>query len=628
MILLICKNNDFFININEHIGLTTGRYEIILREMGFKYDPISKVYWLNGLMENRKKVNDMINFFDKKGIPMEISEEINGVKYSFEQEREIFTKSRQLGLQIKKGAYELIQKPPNFIRVLKPYQYLGINHLIAVNNGANFSVPGSGKTTMVYGAYDIWKELNQIDKILVIGPINSFCVWESEYKECFGKEIRSTRLIGNNRFGYYDNYARFELFLTSYQTASNDLVKLIKLLKKSRFLVVIDESHNIKKFENGLWADSMLNLAQFAEKRVICTGTPVPNSLLDLYSQMTFLWPNKQLLGEKNSFFHRYRNSRSINGLRELIHPFYIRVRKSDLDLPSPIEKRYFIEGSPIQMEINKAIEREIQNKYASLSSREILKIQEWKRAKIVRLMQVATNPGLLMHYSEEFKINPIMEGEMFNLIEKVQNYYSLEFPNKFGEVLVLAEEIINRGEKVIIWSNFIQNLLILYNHFKKKDIDRYLIYGRIPRDPNINEEFNREQQIKEFITNPNPTVLIANPAACAESISLHTHCHNAIYLDRSFNCGKYLQSLDRIHRIGLPKNIDTYYHHFITKNTIDEVIDLRLETKKRRMLNLIENDIPIGLNYDSGEWNNIVEFEKDFLEVLKYIKIKSQENK
>lgn len=625
MIQLTCENDILFIFINDHLELTTGRYEIILRSAGFHYDPQSKVFWMQEMLKNRKKVNDTINFLRKKKIPLNITEDILNLKDDYEQEKSNYSKYRHLGTQVKQDVFDLVRKPPNFVRILKPYQIMSVNHLVAVNNGANFSVPGSGKTTMVYGSYDIWKDLGEIDAILIIGPINSFYVWESEYEKCFGRSPFSARLIGNGRFGYYINYERFELFLTSYQTASNDLSRIIELLGKKKFLVVIDESHNVKRFNDGLWSESMLSLASYAEKRVICTGTPVPNGLIDLYTQMTFLWPNKQLLGEKNTFYYRYRNPENLAQLRDLIYPFYVRVRKSDLQLPEPIEHRIYIEGSPIQMEIYRAIEEEILNKYSSLSSHEILTIQEWKRAKIIRLMQVATNPGLLTHYSEEFGLNPIIDGELMNLVEKVDQYYDLEFPNKFGQVLLLANRLLNEGKKVIIWSNFIQNLLILYSHFEQNDIDRFMIYGGVPRDPNINDDFNREQQIREFKNNLNPCVLIANPAACAESISLHQDCHDSIYLDRTFNCAKFLQSLDRIHRIGLDPNVETNYYFFMTKNTIDEVIDNRLETKKLRMMNLIESDIPIGLDYEFDDWDKQREFDKDFKGVIKQIKIRYQ---
>lgn len=128
------------------------------------------------------------------------------------------------------------------------------------------------------------------------------------------------------------------------------------------------------------------------------------------------------------------------------------------------------------------------------------------------------------------------------------------------------------------------------------KEIKPFIIYGAIPKDESENVEFNREQQIKEFKEKKEPTILLANPAACAESISLHKICHHAIYLDRTFNCGQYMQSLDRIHRVGLRKDESVYYHILICSNTIDETIDRRLLEKQNSMNNILEDKrVPIG---------------------------------
>ena len=88
--------------------------------------------------------------------------------------------------------------------------------------------------------------------------------------------------------------------------------------------------------------------------------------------------------------------------------------------------------------------------------------------------------------------------------------------------------------------------------------------------------------------------VLIANPAACSEAISLHTTCQNAIYYDLSFNCAQYLQSLDRIHRVGGSEDKEVEYYFLQYVNTIDQRILENLNIKKERMYALIEKDYPI----------------------------------
>ena len=86
--------------------------------------------------------------------------------------------------------------------------------------------------------------------------------------------------------------------------------------------------------------------------------------------------------------------------------------------------------------------------------------------------------------------------------------------------------------------------------------------------------------------------VILANPAAVAESISLHKICKNAIYLDKSFNAAHYMQSKDRIHRVGLKKDDVVNYYYIFSKDSVDELIHSRLIMKEQRMLSVIEGKL------------------------------------
>ena len=90
--------------------------------------------------------------------------------------------------------------------------------------------------------------------------------------------------------------------------------------------------------------------------------------------------------------------------------------------------------------------------------------------------------------------------------------------------------------------------------------------------------------------------ILIANPAACAESISLHKTCSNAIYYDLSYNCAEYLQSLDRIHRVGGSEEKVSYYRFLQYADTFEHEILGNLTKKARRMADVIDQDFPLAL--------------------------------
>ena len=108
----------------------------------------------------------------------------------------------------------------------------------------------------------------------------------------------------------------------------------------------------------------------------------------------------------------------------------------------------------------------------------------------------------------------------------------------------------------------------------------------------------NRERNITEFKTRQDRPVLIANPAACSESISLHMVCHHAVYLERTFNCGQFLQSMDRIHRVGMPARVHPNYHIPILQCAIEQLVDRRLRKRQRLLYRLLEDDMPV-LGFD-----------------------------
>ena len=135
--------------------------------------------------------------------------------------------------------------------------------------------------------------------------------------------------------------------------------------------------------------------------------------------------------------------------------------------------------------------------------------------------------------------------------------------------------------------------------------------------DPND----NREKRIEEFKTS-NTNVLVANPASCAESISLHKHCQKALYLDRNFNGAQYMQSLARIHRIGMGK-IHPKYLMLLSEDSIDEDVDIRLTFKHEQMLNFLNDDFPVlSLDLDNTSVFGLKNEQKaDFEQYFKRIK-------
>ena len=122
-----------------------------------------------------------------------------------------------------------------------------------------------------------------------------------------------------------------------------------------------------------------------------------------------------------------------------------------------------------------------------------------------------------------------------------------------------------------------------------------------------MNPTFNRESELEKFKNNDDYNVLIAIPASLAESVSLHKQCHHAIYVDRTYNGGHYMQSLKRIHRVGL-KDIITSYYIIESKDCIDQEIAINLAEKKRNLdafynnSELVIQDLDTPADSEDGE--------------------------
>ncbi|MGH9878751.1 MAG: helicase-related protein, partial [Nitrososphaerales archaeon] len=198
--------------------------------------------------------------------------------------------------------------------------------------------------------------------------------------------------------------------------------------------------------------------------------------------------------------------------------------------------------------------------------------------------------PALLSQRCEEFELPPMNLRDL-DLREAIDHYAKYETPTKINTACRIAKEICGRGEKLIIWSTFIHNLNMIAKTIEQ--LNPVIVHGGVPFLASLDEDFSREILISRFRDDPQCMALIANPAACAESISLHKTCHHAIYLDRSFNCAHYIQSLDRIHRLGLPSDQKTNYYLLQSTGTIDSVVDNRLREKMRLMRDVIEDDLP-----------------------------------
>jgi len=499
--------------------------------------------------------------------------------------------------------------------------------------GIGYSLKGFVKTSIVYGAYTYLSNLppdhpKYVNKLFVIGPLSSFGPWENEYRECFERSPRSSRLSGGvppdirKRILYseLDNYRNAELLLSSYQNVPYDLDDIRYFLTRpwNKVMVVLDEAHKIKNSSGGVWADSVLSLARFCSSRVVLTGTPAPNGYEDLFNLFRFIWPDRNVI----QFHVQHLKDMSHNPfdpriaqMTDNISPFFIRIRKSDLEISDPIEKDPTIVPMGSRQD---RIYRFIEDKYIAYltgKSNDAWAKDTLSKARLLRLMQAASNPALLRNpldaalLDEEDGAPSALFIDDSSIINEIQAYATNEIPAKFVSALSLVKDILEShpSNKVVVWCIFVGNLFAFQSYLERNGIASKVLYGGTPTESDeMQTEIETREKIVEEFQQPTSTlrVVIANPFAVGESISLHNSCRNAIYLERNFNAAAFLQSKDRIHRYGLPKDAEVNYYYLLSHNSVDSVIHTRLLEKEAAMLRVMESrEIPlISLNMESSD--------------------------
>ncbi|PCJ56416.1 MAG: hypothetical protein COA73_12245 [Candidatus Hydrogenedentota bacterium] len=610
MISLYIEKDRLVLKASE--GDLAPRHESQLALWKFYFDPVSDNF-LSPIGVTAELTIKVIKYLTRCERQYELSPSIKELVVQRAHADEELIESKAKGREFKEGSIDRahVKSFSSFLdthvsRKLKEHQYKAALHLLAVRNGANFSVPGSGKTTVVLSAFHYLRKTNEVDALFVVGPPACFGPWRMEYEAVLGKHPSYQILAGGDieerRCKYLVNKETVsDLYLTTFQTLQRDCehVRILFQHQGIRFFFVIDEAHYIKQVE-GAWATAAITVAHHATRRCILSGTPFPRSYVDAFSLFDALWPDSPPISEqqkqKIAYLTQQKNhAEAREVLDEVIAPLFYRVRKEDLNLAA----QQF--HSPMQIPMHKhekLVYDAIVNKIVEVSqsdySRDVDLVVRLRRGRIMRLRQCLSYTALLGTAIEEYD-EDLLEGDL-SLADVIRRYDEIETPAKLEVLLELVQGLCNKGEKVVVWSNFVCTLELIQESIHQLGIGVRLIYGKTPvEDANLSDEITREGIIRDFVrTDSGVDVLVANPAACAESISLHKACSNAIYYDLSYNGAQYLQSLDRIHRVGGSEEKEAHYHFLQYANTLDQDILENLREKAERMSQIIDQDYPI----------------------------------
>ena len=505
----LSKNEIYLLGDTNKLKLNrfAWRYTKDYLHASFEYEKIIVPIAEEEVVQVLSKIRSMLIKYDFKETISDCSEKILIDFYNEEQNFLLFS-NKALNIHNNICDTEDFKKFTDILsssltnRSLYPLQLLSAYHMAFSQNACNFSVPGAGKTSIVYGAYTYLHNLpdndsKRIDKLLIVGPLSSFGPWELEFAECFGSFPDVKRLTSGMRrlekrdYLYSKNPS--ELTLISYASLAALKDDLGYFLRNNKVMIVLDEAHKAKNTSGGIIAQSILDLAKYGCSRVVLTGTPAPNGYEDLYNMFRFIWPTKNVLGfEVNQLrdISARGNDLRVNRLIHNISPYFIRIKKSDLNIPSAISHPpILVDMGPIQQRIYDFIEKKyidsiIDDAVSDTSSRFKTLLT---RARIIRLMQAASDPAMLKAPLREFieyedcPTEAVKAIDDNNILNSILEYETKETPAKYEAVKKLVTDIIAEGGKVVIWASFIHTIHGLRDYLDKNGIKAEELYGAIP---------------------------------------------------------------------------------------------------------------------------------------------------
>lgn len=304
-----------------------------------------------------------------------------------------------------------------FQRQLTPQQLRNVARLGSLPSGATFSVPGAGKTTEALALYCLKKAENT--RLLIVAPKNAFAAWEETLEICMPESPKVVRLRGGSRAVNQALLSNPHIMVITYQQLPNVLTEVASYLSTVPFYMYLDESHRIKRGNDGVYGRAVLSLSHLPEQKLIMSGTPLPNSTADLISQFNFLYPEVKTDSES---------------VIEYIRPVYVRTTKNELGLPNPIYSVTPVQMSPAQRRLYNLMRDEELRQAEIFLARDRNKLRSMGRSAL-RLLQVASNPSLLVN--SDFKHHELLKDVLLEGDSPKINY-----------VCVRARQLASEGKK------------------------------------------------------------------------------------------------------------------------------------------------------------------------------------
>jgi len=466
--------------------------------------------------------------------------------------------TRKLLTQTLDSDYDL---PAGFNGQLRPYQQTGYNWLRLLDDlalgGCLADDMGLGKTIQALCLLQ-WMKENKRGMSLLVVPKSLIYNWEDEALR-FAPELKIYVHTGIQRVRESAEINDVDLILTSYGTLRRDR----KMLSEIPFnYIILDEAQAIKNPQSDT---TQACLTMQGQRFLTLTGTPLENSLTDLWSQVHFF--NRNMLGSQNHFVRACKLAHKQQYYRQLLKPFMLRRHKKDVltELPDKTITVQWCDMSDEQYRFYKDTRNSYRDKFIENKNESNNKVNAIVLLEgLLRLRQSANHPILA---------DKTYTGDS----------------GKFETVCEKLNEVLEQGDKVLIFSSFTEHLKIYRTYLDESNTPYCYLDGSTTDRKSEVERFQKDDKVQVFLL-----------SLKAGGVGLNLTAASYVFLlDPWWNPAAEAQAYDRAHRMGQKNQVFVY--KFIARKSIEEKI-IKLQKEKLQLFDTMVNgdsDILKNLNVE-----------------------------
>ncbi|MCQ2366428.1 MAG: DEAD/DEAH box helicase [Akkermansia sp.] len=457
--------------------------------------------------------------------------------------------------------------PDSLNATLRPYQEEGFHFLayLAVNGfgGILADDMGLGKTIQSI-TYVLWlreeyerknkkgKKKVVVPPVLIVCPKSVLDVWAGETAK-FAPGVRVLVIRNKEQARMDEIVGSYDMVVINYAQlrVCGEQINTVKWLS-----VILDEGQQIKNPDSKA-AKAARDISAF--NRLVLSGTPIENRLLDMWSLMAFAMPG--VLGSRAYFkkrFDKRKDSQSQNRLAARLKPFLLRRTKQQVakDLPPRTEEEIYAKMGGIQRQLYKAELRRIQKALLGVDSDESVKKNSFAILQgLMRLRQICCHPGL------------------------VDQRYVKEESAKLNALFYLLDQLRDEGHKVLVFSQFVSMLEIIKSRLDAESRPYNYLTGQTK---------DRKAEIEKFQTTKEPSVFLLSLKAGGAGLNLTSASYVVLY-DPWWNPAVENQAIDRTHRIGQKNKVIAY--RLLTRDSVEEKIRVLQQQKNQLVTNVLGDE-------------------------------------